>query len=107
MLQPNWRFCSSVYLPDRHCTIFRDDELGIQRQVEVKRKGVQLASKERHYFFIDGIDTVFSNEAKMLHMLRSLRYRDARPLRRASIMHRLMAGLRLPGLSPVQSRRSG
>ena len=38
MRRPAWTYYTSYYLPKKFCTVYRDDALGIQLQVEVKRK---------------------------------------------------------------------
>jgi len=36
---PSWRYSSSIYLPRKHCTVYRDDDFGAQLQVMVVKKG--------------------------------------------------------------------
>ena len=69
MRRPAWTYYTSVYLPKKLCTVYRDDALGVQLQVEVKREWTLFPPKEKSYFFIDGIEKVFRNEARMVREL--------------------------------------
>jgi len=69
-IEPQWKFTASVYLRRHHCLLYRDDHLGIQKQVMTRRNTFLFAPKERNFFFIDGISTVFHSEERMLRALK-------------------------------------
>jgi hypothetical protein len=66
---PNWKFTASVYLRHHHCLLFRDEHLGVQKQVMTRRNTFLFPPKEHEYFFIDGVSTVFHSEERMLRTL--------------------------------------
>jgi hypothetical protein len=68
-----WKYAASIYLPKHHCVLYRNDELGVQKQVMTRRNTLLFPPKEKEYFFIDGISTVFRTEEKMLAALVQLR----------------------------------
>jgi hypothetical protein len=72
--KPAWSYCSSVYLPKKHCAIYRDDNLGVQMQVEVKRDWTFFPPKEKQFFFIDGVKTTFKSEEKLVSALAKSHY---------------------------------
>jgi hypothetical protein len=72
--KPAWSYCSSVYLPRKHCAVYRDDQLGVQMQVEVKRDWTFFPPKEKQYFFIDGVETTFKSEEKLVRALEKSHY---------------------------------
>jgi len=67
--EPNWKFTASVYLRRHHCLLFRDENLGVQKQVMTRRNTFFFTPREREYFFIDGVTTVFHSEERMLRAL--------------------------------------
>jgi len=69
-VEPQWKFTASVYLKRHHCLIYRDDQLGVQKQVMTRRNSFLFAPKERTYFFVDGISTIFHSEQRMLRALK-------------------------------------
>ena len=69
-LAPAWKYASSVYLRKHHCVIYRDDELGIQKQVMTRRWTFIFPAREREYYFIDGDDRTFRTEDRLLAALR-------------------------------------
>ena len=79
MPRPVWTYCTSVYLPKKHCTVYRDETLGVQLQVEVKREWTLIPPKERSYFFIDGNEKVFRSEDRLLRELERTQLSDAPP----------------------------
>lgn len=72
---PQWKYAASIYLPRHHCLIFRDDELGVQKQVMTRRTAFALLAREREYYFIDGEKRTFRSEQKLLRALASLQPR--------------------------------
>ena len=68
--EPQWKFTASVYLRHHHCLLYRDNNLGIQKQIMTRRKTFIFPPKERSYFFIDGVSTVFHSEERMLRALK-------------------------------------
>ena len=83
MRRPVWTYYTSVYLPKKLCTVYRDDALGVQLQVEVKRDWALFPPKEKSYFFIDGVEKVFRNEARMIRELERIVPRRRRIVRAA------------------------
>jgi hypothetical protein len=71
-VEPEWRFTASVYLRRHHCLLYRDDHLGIQKQVMTRRKPVFFLPSERSYYFVDGVSTVFRSEERMLRAWKRL-----------------------------------
>ncbi len=69
---PQWKYAASIYLPRHHCLIFRDDALGVQKQVLTRRSSLPFFARERAYFFIDGKKNTFRSEEKLLRILSSL-----------------------------------
>jgi hypothetical protein len=74
---PNWKFTASVYLRRHHCLLFRDEQLGVQKQVMTRRNTFLFPPKEREFFFIDGVSTVFHSEEKMLRTLNRITSRKS------------------------------
>ncbi len=102
MRKPAWSYCSSVYLPKKHCAIYRDDGLGIQMQVEVKRDWTFFPPKERQYFFIDGIKRTFKSEEKLVHALEQSLFKNSSPLQLSNGVLRSVTGPRRWKASPHQ-----
>ncbi len=71
-VEPQWKFTASVYLKRHHCMLYRDEHLGVQKQIMTRRNGIFITPKERVYFFIDGVSEVFHSEERMLHRLRKI-----------------------------------
>ena len=69
MRKPAWDYCASIYLPKRHCAILRDDQLGVQMQLEIKRDWTFFTPKEHEYFFIDGVKRVYRSQKKLMNAL--------------------------------------
>lgn len=69
---PQWKYAASIYLPRHHCLIFRDDALGVQKQVLTRRSSLPFFAHEREYYFIDGKKNTFRSEEKLLRVLSSL-----------------------------------
>jgi hypothetical protein len=67
--EPSWKYASSVYLPKYHCVIYRDDALGIQKQVMTRRSTLLFAAREREFYFIDGDRRTFRSEERLLAAL--------------------------------------
>jgi hypothetical protein len=72
-----WKYTASVYLRRHHCLLFRDENLGVQKQVMTKRKTFLFAPREREFYFIDGVATVFHSEERMLRALRRINARES------------------------------
>jgi hypothetical protein len=68
---PTWKYASSVYLPKHHCVIYRDDALGIQKQVITRRWTFIFQAREREFYFIDGDKRTFRSEDRLMAALRS------------------------------------
>ena len=68
---PRWKYRASIYTKRDHCTLYRDDALGVQMQVMVKREWLLLKPKERVYYFVDGVSRALRSEDEMLRTLRS------------------------------------
>ncbi len=56
--EPQWKFTASVYLKRHHCMLYRDEQLGVQKQIMTRRNGIFMTPKERVYFFIDGLSSI-------------------------------------------------
>jgi len=93
MRKPAWSYCSSIYLPKKHCVIYRDDNLGVQMQVEVKRDWTFFPPKERQFFFIDGVERTFKSEEKLVRALDRWYFRSSYPVRQNSGSSRSATGL--------------
>jgi hypothetical protein len=68
---PAWKYASSVYLQKHHCVIYRDDTLGVQKQVLTRRWTFLFPARQRVFFFIDGDGRTFRSEERMMAALRS------------------------------------
>jgi hypothetical protein len=82
MQVPRWKYRASIYTERDHCTLYRDDALGIQMQVMERRNWVFRRPKERVYYFVDGETRTFQSEQELFRTLR---------LRRAAGRHTLHA----------------
>jgi hypothetical protein len=71
---PSWRYSASMYLPRKHCTVYRDDDLGAQLQVMVGRGRSFLHRRGKYQYFVDGVDRVYKSEADLMQ---ALEQRDA------------------------------
>jgi len=69
MRSPSWKYGSSIYLPKKHCTLYRDDDLGAQLQVMLKREWIFIPPREKAYYFIDGVERAFKSERGLMHAL--------------------------------------
>lgn len=81
MQVPRWKYRASIYTERDHCTLYRDDALGIQMQVMERRNWVLVRPKERVYYFIDGENRTFRSEDDLLQTLRLRRAENQHPLR--------------------------
>lgn len=70
---PKWKYAASVYLKRHHCLLYRDEQLGVQKQVMTRRFSFLLHPREREYYFIDGVDDTFRNESTLLRALARVR----------------------------------
>jgi hypothetical protein len=70
----------SIYRHKDHCTLYRDNRLGAQLQVMIRRNWSLLPRRERSYYVIDGMDRVFISESDLVHglALREMRKRILR-----------------------------
>ena len=75
--EPQWKFTASVYLKRHHCMLYRDEYLGVQKQIMTRRNGIFTTPKERVYFFIDGISEAFHSEERMLQKLWKITSEDS------------------------------
>jgi hypothetical protein len=66
---PLWKYASSVYLPKHHCVIYRDDALGVQKQVMTRRSPLLFPARERVFFFIDGDKRTFRSQERLMAAL--------------------------------------
>jgi len=72
MVRPDWSFVRSVYLSRKHCLIYRDEELGVQLQVETLLR-YSYAEHPKNHYYIDGVRRPFRSEDAML---RALEFRE-------------------------------
>jgi hypothetical protein len=70
-MEPNWKYCRGTVGATIAFRTYRDDELGVQREIVTRRKrdGSWLEGVETYY--IDGNPSVFTDEAEMLRQLDS------------------------------------
>ncbi len=68
MVRPEWSFVRSIYLTKKHCLIYRDEELGVQLQVETSSRYSYAGHPKSHYY-IDGVWRPFRSEDAMLRAL--------------------------------------
>jgi hypothetical protein len=69
MKSPSWRYSSSIYLPRKHCTVFRDDDLGVQLQVMAGRDRTFWRRRRKYQYFVDGVDRVFTSKVDLMRAL--------------------------------------
>jgi hypothetical protein len=67
--RPKWKYAASVYLKRHHCLLYRDEQLGVQKQVMTRRFSFLFRPHEREYYFIDGVDNTFHSESALLRAL--------------------------------------
>jgi len=72
---PQWKYASSIYLPRHHCVIFRDEVMGVQKQVMTRRNTFLFPPRQRNFYFIDGDRRTFRSEDHLLKALLRLRNR--------------------------------
>jgi hypothetical protein len=77
---PKWKYMASIYYSMRQYVVFRDEALGLQRQLVLRRNPLFFQSCDREYFFIDGDNRSFRNERAMLRALRTCDPDRRRPL---------------------------
>jgi hypothetical protein len=85
MKKPKWTYCASIYLPKKHCLLYRDEGLGVQLQVMTPANRVLFPLKEREYYFIDGVERTFRSEDELM------RYHHLASPRGAPATHPLVA----------------
>ena len=85
MKKPKWTYCASLYLPKKHCLLYRDEGLGVQLQVMTRTDRVLFHPKEEEYYFIDGVERIFRSEDELM------RYHHAASTRGALATHSLLA----------------
>jgi hypothetical protein len=71
-ISPRWKFTASVYLRRHHCLLYRDEHLGVQKQIMTRRNTFFFPPREHEYFFIDGVSSVFHSEERMLRAMQRL-----------------------------------
>jgi hypothetical protein len=95
-ITPHWKYIASIYQPMRQYVVFRDEQIGLQRQLVIRRNPLFFQSCDREYFYIDGVDRAFTSEQAMLRALhnpetavhRTLEWRliESRPTFRSSLL---------------------
>lgn len=73
VLAPQWKYASSIYLPRHHYVVYRDDAMGVQKQVITRRNTIFFTPKEREFYFIDGDQRTFRSEEQLLKALQRVR----------------------------------
>jgi hypothetical protein len=71
---PSWKYASSVYLPKHHCVIYRDEALGVQKQVMTRRSPLIFPAREREFFFIDGDRRTFRTQERLMAALETIHH---------------------------------
>jgi hypothetical protein len=94
MRTPIWKYCSSIYRRNDHCTLYRDSNLGVQLQVMIRFHWSLLPRRERSYYFIDGVDRAFTSEEDLVQALARREVRKR--ILRLSMAHRHPPG----GIAP-------
>jgi hypothetical protein len=69
MIEPEWEYARSVYLPKWHYTAYRDDGIGVEMRVYTRRTWMPFLQNHKEYFFIDGFPKVYTTQEKLLKAL--------------------------------------
>lgn len=69
----HWKYRASIYTKRDHCTLYRDDALGVQMQVMIKREWFLFKPRERVFYFVDNVSRAFRSEQEMMRIVRSRR----------------------------------
>ena len=64
---PNWEYAGSIYLPKWHCLVYRDEKLGVQREVYTRRYGATPRGKPKVSYFLTGVERRFKTEKQLMH----------------------------------------
>jgi hypothetical protein len=66
---PNWTYQASICLPGAHCTLYRDDSLGVQRQILRRQRAPWFPGRVREYYFVDGLEQGYRSEQSLMRAL--------------------------------------
>jgi hypothetical protein len=69
LLKPTWEYVSSKYLPKTHITLYRDNVLNVQMQIETRRSQLSNPEKAKFYYFIDGEKKIYTSEQALMAAL--------------------------------------
>ena len=69
MIEPEWEYARSVYLPKWHFTAYRDDAIGVEMRVYTRRTWMPFLRNHKEVFFIDGSPKVYTTQEKLLKAL--------------------------------------
>ena len=94
-----WKYAASVYLKRHHCLLYRDEQLGVQKQVMTRRFSFLFHPREREYFFIDGVDDTFRSESALLRALERVR-NNGNGRHQGNGKHNVNGSRHAPGKSP-------
>jgi hypothetical protein len=64
-----WKYTASVYLKKHHCLLYRDNDLGIQKQVMTRRERSMFRTHEQRFYFIDDVEDTFYTEEELVKAL--------------------------------------
>lgn len=70
--RPQWELNRSISQTDHHALLYRDEALGVQKEVHTPVQNFPLGKfgKGKRYFYIDGDEREFTSEAELMDALR-------------------------------------
>lgn len=69
MDHPNWKYRCGGHEERGAQRLYRDDVLGVQKEVYARRRANGEWLRGKAYYFIDGLDLEFTDEADMMEHL--------------------------------------
>jgi len=66
MTTPRWEYAGSIYLPKWHCLVYRDEQLGVQREEYTRRHGTTPRGKPKVFYFLTGVQGRFRTEKQLM-----------------------------------------
>jgi hypothetical protein len=63
---PEWEFAGSVYLPKWHCLVYRDEKLGVQKEVHTRRYGATPRGKPKVSYYLTDVEGRFRTEKQLM-----------------------------------------
>ncbi len=68
-VQLRWTYVASIYQRNRQYVVFRDEALGTQKQLIIRRDPLFFQACDKEYFYADGIGKTFRSEKKLVRTL--------------------------------------